>query len=73
MWALITAALQGLAAIPKILDFLSSLNIAARLEVIEKNQQALKAGFDQLQAAKTPEEVQGAAHAVAAAWGKHSG
>jgi len=68
MMALITAALQGLGAIPKILDFLKELNIAARLDRIEKNQQALKDGYDQLAQAKTPDDIQKAAHSVSASW-----
>jgi hypothetical protein len=72
MLSLITAALQGLAAIPKILDFLNELNLAARLNQIEKNQQAIRASFDLLEKAKTPKDIQDAATALSKSWNKFS-
>ncbi|NDC96242.1 hypothetical protein EBZ38_16420 [bacterium] len=72
MLELIKLALMGLASIPKILEYLESLNLAIRLDRIEKNQAAIKDGFDQLAKAKTPNEIQNAATAVSAAWNKFS-
>jgi hypothetical protein len=65
MLELIKLALMGLASIPKILEYLESLNLAIRLDRIEKNQAAIKDGFDQLAKAN-------AATAVSAAWNKFS-
>lgn len=70
MIALIKAALEGLAAIPKILDYFQKLNLMARLNRIEKNQELLRKGFDELHKAKTPSDIQKAANAVSAAWNK---
>jgi len=72
MLELIKLALLGLASIPKILEYIQSLNLAIRLDRIEKNQQAIKFGFDELQKAKTPDEIQRAANSVSAAWNKFS-
>ena len=70
MIQLITAALQGLASIPKILDLFRELNLAVRLHQIEQNQAALKAGFDELEKAKTPNEIAKAAESVSRAWNR---
>lgn len=72
MLELIKLALTGLASIPKILSYIESLNLAMRLDRIEQNQQAMKLGFDELQKAKTPDEIQRAANSVSRAWNKFS-
>lgn len=68
MWALITAALQGLAALPKIFDFIVNLNIEARLKALEQNAANLQEAYKLLSEAKTSEEKINAADAIAHAW-----
>jgi len=68
MFALITAALNGLAALPKLIEFFESLQIAARLDRIEQNQAKIREAYDKLAQAKTPEEIQSAAHHLSAGW-----
>lgn len=68
MIALITAALEGLSAIPRILDYIKSLNLDARLSALESNQAKFKSAYDLLRNAKTTEEKANAADAIARAW-----
>jgi len=68
MIALITAALEGLASIPKILDFIKSLELEARLSKIEATQAKIKSAYDLLNQAKTAEEKANAADAIAHAF-----
>ena len=56
MIALITAALQGLAAIPQLIDFIKSLNLDARLNALETKQQTINQGLIQIAGAKTDED-----------------
>ena len=52
---------------PIVESIIDKLLINARLNAIEKDAQALKDGFSKLAEAKTPKEVQDAAHAVSSA------
>jgi hypothetical protein len=55
---------------PIVESIIEKLLLNARLNAIEKDSQALKAGFSMLAEAKTPKEVQDAAHAVSSAWNR---
>lgn len=68
--ALITAAFQGLAAIPKLLATITGWNIDARLSALEKNFERQHEAYSLLNQAKTTEEKANAADALAAAWNK---
>lgn len=68
MLALITAALEGLAALPKIFDFLVNQNITARLRALEENKIKVAAAYEMAKRATTTEEKQNAADAILNAW-----
>ena len=68
MIALITAALQGLAAIPRILEFFEKMNLEARLAAIEKRQQATAAAFTKIAEAKSREDYANAARDLSNSW-----
>jgi hypothetical protein len=70
MLALITAALQGLASIPKIIEFFQKMNLEARLEAIEKRQQSTAAAFTKLAEAKSKEDYANAARDLSNSWSR---
>lgn len=77
MIALITAALQGLAAIPKIGELIQSLingiinaRLEERIQAIEQHQETVRKAYDQLDKAKTSEEKSAASRALTAAWSR---
>jgi len=67
-WALLVGALQGLAALPKILDKITAWEVDERLNTLAKNSTATKTAFDALESAKTTEEKANAADLIASAW-----
>ena len=54
---LIRAALEGLAAIPRILEFFKEMRLAERLASLEKAQAEIKMSYDELYSANTSDQI----------------
>lgn len=68
MIALITSALQGLAAIRDLIEILKDLNLKARLQKLEERQNKMNEGFLKVVSAASPQEKKDAIAAIAASW-----
>lgn len=55
--ALIRAAFEGLAAIPRILEFFKEMRLAERLASLEKAQAEIKISYDELYNATTSDQI----------------
>jgi len=55
--ALIRAAFEGLAAIPRILEFFKEMRLAERLASLEKAQAEIKISYDELYNANTSDQI----------------
>lgn len=53
---------------PIVESVIEKLLINIRLSALEKDREAFKEGFQKLSEAKTPKEVQDAAHSIATRW-----
>jgi len=67
-WALVVGALQGLAALPKILDKVVGLEVDGRIGLLAANAAKVKEAFDALDKAQTTEEKANAADQISSFW-----
>ena len=70
MWALITAALNGLAAIKDLVVLIQDLQLKARLQRLEERQAQMNGAFLSLASSKTPQDLKDALKGIADSWNK---